>query len=64
MKENVIKNKSFAFALRIIKAYQFLSEKKEFVLSKQMRRSECSMDNCQLPIINYQLMTNLILELI
>jgi four helix bundle protein len=39
MKENVIKNKSFAFALRIIKAYQFLSEKKEFVLSKQMLRS-------------------------
>lgn len=39
MKENVIKNKSFAFALRIIKAYQFLLEKKEFVLSKQMLRS-------------------------
>jgi four helix bundle protein len=39
MKENVIKNKSFAFALRIVKAYQFLSEKKEFVLSKQMLRS-------------------------
>jgi four helix bundle protein len=39
MKENVIKNKSFAFALRIIKAYQFLSERKEFVLSKQMLKS-------------------------
>lgn len=39
MKENVIKNKSFAFALRVVKAYQFLSEKKEFVLSKQMLRS-------------------------
>ena len=39
MKENVVKNKSFAFALRIVKAYQFLSEKKEFVLSKQMLRS-------------------------
>jgi four helix bundle protein len=39
MKENIIKNKSFAFALRIVKAYQFLSEKKEYVLSKQMLRS-------------------------
>jgi four helix bundle protein len=39
MKENVIKNKSFAFALRVVKEYQFLSEKKEFVLSKQMLRS-------------------------
>jgi four helix bundle protein len=39
MKENVIKNKSFAFALRIVKAYQFLSEQREFVLSKQMLRS-------------------------
>ena len=39
MKENIIKDKSFAFALRIIKAYQFLSEKKEYVLSKQMLRS-------------------------
>lgn len=40
MKENIIKNKSFAFALRIVKAYQFLCEqKKEYVLSKQMLRS-------------------------
>lgn len=40
MRENVIKNKSFAFALRIIKMYQFLcEEKKEFVLSKQLLRS-------------------------
>jgi len=40
MKENVIKQKSFEFALRIVKLYQFLSEqKKEFVLSKQLLRS-------------------------
>jgi four helix bundle protein len=40
MKENVIKNKSFAFALRMVKAYKFLCEqKKEYVLSKQMLRS-------------------------
>lgn len=40
MKENVIKVKSFEFALRIIKLYQYLIEqKKEFVLSKQLLRS-------------------------
>lgn len=39
MKENVIKNKSFDFALRIVKLYQFLCDKKEFVLSKQLLRS-------------------------
>ncbi len=40
MKENVIKTKSFAFALRIVKLYQYLqTKKKEFVLSKQLLRS-------------------------
>lgn len=40
MKENVIKNKSYAFALRIIKLYKYLvSEQKEYVLSKQVLRS-------------------------
>lgn len=40
MRENVVKTKSFAFALRIVKMYQFLCEqKKEFVLSKQLLRS-------------------------
>ncbi len=39
IKENIIKTKSFAFALRVIKLYQFLQiEKKEFVLSKQLLR--------------------------
>jgi len=38
--ENIIKNKSYLFALRVIKAYKFLSkEQREFVLSKQMLRS-------------------------
>ena len=42
-KENVIVIKSKNFALRIIKLYQFLcSEKKEFVLSKQVLRSGTS----------------------
>jgi len=36
----VIKNKSFAFALKIVKLYRMLQEeKKEFVLSKQLLRS-------------------------
>ncbi len=40
MAENIIKTKSFSFALRVVKLYQFLStEKKEFVLSKQLLRS-------------------------
>ena len=43
MAANVIKLKSFSFALRIVKLYQFLSsEKKEFVLSKQLLRSGTS----------------------
>ena len=43
LKENVIKTKSFDFAVSIIKLYKFLSEKKkEFVLSKQIFRSGTS----------------------
>ena len=43
MAENIIKTKSFNFALRIVKLYQFLcSEKNEFVLSKQLLRSGTS----------------------
>lgn len=43
MKENVVKNKSFAFAVRVVRLYQFLCEqKKEFVLSKQLLRSGTS----------------------
>ena len=39
-KENVLKSKSYTFALRVIGAYKFLSkEQKEFVLSKQLLRS-------------------------
>lgn len=41
MKENIIKTKSFA--LRVIKLYQYLqTEKKEFILSKQLMRSGTS----------------------
>ncbi len=38
--ENVIADKSYSFALRVVKAYLFLSkEKQEYVLSKQLLRS-------------------------
>lgn len=43
MKENVLKDKSFRFAIRIVKLYKYLcDEKKEFVLSKQVLRSGTS----------------------
>ncbi len=43
MKDNVIKIKSFNFALRIINLYKYLSEeKREYILSKQLLRSGTS----------------------
>jgi len=43
VEDNVILEKSKAFALRSIKLYQYLStEKKEFILSKQVLRSGTS----------------------
>lgn len=36
---NIVKDKSFDFALRIIKLYKYLQSKNEFVLSKQLLRS-------------------------
>lgn len=43
MKENIVKDKSFGFAIRIVRLYQFLvTEKKEHVLSKQLLRSGTS----------------------
>ncbi|MBM2813896.1 MAG: hypothetical protein HW421_658 [Ignavibacteria bacterium] len=43
MKENIIKDKSFQFAIRIVNLYKYLCEqKKEFVLSKQLLRSGTS----------------------
>ncbi len=43
MSGSVLKNKSFAFALRIVKLYKFLClEKKELILSKQLLRSGTS----------------------
>lgn len=43
MKENDVRDKSIAFAKRVIFAYQYLcEEKKEFTLSKQFLRSGTS----------------------
>ena len=42
MKENIIKIKSFDFALTIVKLCQDLVGKKEYVLSKQLLRSGTS----------------------
>ena len=42
-KDNVVQIKSYAFAVGIVKVYQFLcDQKKEFVLSKQLLRSGTS----------------------
>ena len=42
-KQNIVREKSFAFAIRVIKMYNFLKEyKKEFILSKQLMRSGTS----------------------
>ena len=43
MRKNVLKEKSFIFALEVIELYKIISiEKKEYVLSKQMLRSGTS----------------------
>jgi four helix bundle protein len=42
-KDNIVKEKSFALAIRIIHLYKYLCDnKKEFVLSKQLLRSGTS----------------------
>ena len=41
MKNNIVQEKSYQFAIRIVKLYKYLCEdKKEFVLSKQLLRSD------------------------
>ncbi len=45
MKNNILRDKSYSFALRIIKVYQYLrDDKKEYVLSKQLLRSGTSIE--------------------
>jgi len=37
MKENVLRDKAYSYALRIVKLYQYLAtEKREFIMSKQV----------------------------
>ena len=40
--ENILRTKSYAFALRIVKLNQYLNENREYVLSKQVLRSGTS----------------------
>ena len=43
MKDNIILDKSFSFAVRVVKLYKHLcNDKKEYVLSKQLLRSGTS----------------------
>jgi len=43
MKENIIQDKSYKFALRVINLYKYLIQnKKEYILSKQILRSGTS----------------------
>ena len=43
MSENILKEKSFKFAVQIVKLYKYLTiEQKEFILSKQLLRSGTS----------------------
>ena len=42
-KDNIVQEKSFAFAVRVVNLYKYLTtEKKEYVLSKQLLRSGTS----------------------
>lgn len=42
-KENIVRDKSFKFSVRVVKLYQYLqTQKKEFILSKQLLRSGTS----------------------
>jgi len=49
MKDNILLDKSFAFAVRSVNAYKFLvEERREYVLSKQFLRSGTSIGaNCE-----------------
>ncbi len=42
IKNSLVYQKPYAFAIRIVNAYKFLNEKQEFILSKQLLRSGTS----------------------
>lgn len=44
----ILEEKTYSFALRIIKAYRYLTEKNEYILSKQLLRAGTSIGaNCR-----------------
>ena len=43
MKDNIILDKSFAFSVRVVRAYQHVTEsKREYILTKQLLRAATS----------------------
>lgn len=42
MSKSIVRDKSFSFAVRIVKIYKILIERKEYILSKQLLRSGTS----------------------
>ena len=52
--ENIVADKSFRFAVRVVNLYKFLcAERKEFVLSKQLLRSGTAI-GASFSIFNFQ----------
>lgn len=52
MKENLVQEKKFDFALKIIGLYKRLIEDGEYVLSKQLLKAGTSIDNPEFKIHN------------
>ena len=57
--KNILKHKSLQFAIRVVNLYKYLIEfKKEFVISRQILKSETSIGaNCEKQIIENQKLT-------
>lgn len=54
MKESIIKDKSFKFAINVIELYKKLCEEKEFIISKQLLRSWTSIWANVVEALNWQ----------
>jgi len=55
--DNVVREKSFSFALKIVDLYKYLhNEKKEFLLFKQLLRSGTSIGANDLPVKLFQVL--------
>jgi four helix bundle protein len=53
MSENIVKNKSFNFAIKIVNIYKnLIIDKKEFVMSKQLLRSGTSIGANTIEAVN------------